>query len=60
MSINRAYRFEHRLEHYGFDDLDTRLVLAPTRGDQDSLAKCYSRDNAVLIVDALTAAAGLL
>jgi hypothetical protein len=56
MSSNPAYRFEHRLEHYGNGDLDTWLVLATKRSDRDPMAKCYSRDDAALIVVALNAA----
>ncbi len=57
MSSFFAYHFEHRLEHYGSGDLDTWLVLDTKRGDRDPIAKCYSRDDAVAIVDALNAAA---
>jgi hypothetical protein len=57
MSSPPTYRFEHSLQHYGDGDLDIWIVISATRGSRDPMAKCYSRDDAVLIVDALNAAA---
>ncbi|KQR84030.1 hypothetical protein [Sphingomonas sp. Leaf343] len=58
MTVEKAYLFEHRIEHYGNGDLDIWIVLSAARGTVDPIAKCYSRDDAVMIVDALNAGAG--
>ncbi len=55
MTGEKAYLFEHRIEHYGNGDLDIWIVLSAARGTVDPMAKCYSRDDAVAIVDALNA-----
>jgi hypothetical protein len=57
MSSPPTYRFEDSLQHYGDGHLDIWIVMSATRGSRDPMAKCYSRDDAVLIVDALNAAA---
>jgi hypothetical protein len=44
-------------QRYGDGDLDIWIVMSAARGSRNPMAKCYSRDDAVLIVDALNAAA---
>jgi hypothetical protein len=55
MSSAGKYRFEHVLEHYGDGDLDVWVVLSDGRGQSDPVAKCYSRDDAALIVKRMNA-----